>query len=110
MNPRLVKASIYQNGTCIQEEVWQYAGEGNPNTNMIYDDSYNSYRSSSERLKAKCWICMKELNVSQYTDWESSGKKYKCEMECCGRKETVSLTEEQIKTVNNDGYWLAFMQ
>ena len=58
-------------------------------------------------LKARCYICDKDIKSYQYWDFQQS--KYKVVMKCCSKEECKFLTEEEIKTVNDQGHWIAFL-
>lgn len=66
------------------------------------------YGSSPPALKCKCWVCNKMITPSsQYYDF-STGK-YKINIQCHGESETIQLTEDQIKKINEGAEWQAFL-
>ncbi len=58
-------------------------------------------------LKCKCYVCTKDIVPVQR--WNFDLNLYNVNMKCCGREETVKLTEEQIKLNNETGVYYAFM-
>lgn len=70
---------------------------------MMYDDPV----AKNGPLKCKCYVCEKE--IKPYQNYHYGKCKYEVTMKCCGREETVLLSEEQIKLNNETGFYFAFM-
>jgi hypothetical protein len=67
---------------------------------------YNDY-DKTEKLKAKCWICQKDISVHQMYNFVTA--KEKITISCCQKEQVVELTEKQIKETNAQGVYWAFM-
>lgn len=67
---------------------------------------YNDY-DKTEKLKAKCWICQKDISVHQMYNFMTA--KEKITISCCQKEQVIELTEKQIKDTNAQGVYWAFM-
>lgn len=119
INP--IKSSLWQNGICISEGIPElltsniYSGSDwgvvDPSDSIYNNESPQQmyYASSPDKLKCTCYVCDKEISPSsQYRDYTTD--KYLINIDCHGDHETVRLTDDEIKTVNEQGSWVAFMK
>lgn len=81
---------------------WESPDELKKRVHGVFHDS-----TPPAKLKAKCWICQKEISPFQH--WDFMKNKNIIELRCCKREQKIELLDSEIEKSNAQGVFWAFM-